>query len=494
MRNMKNILKYINLLLVILLLASCQDFLDVNEDPNNPVAVSPDLILPTAQVYSANLMQTDRRINCLGNMLMYNWSQSDGFSWYGDEFKYNVTSSFYQNNFNYAYSNVLKQYQVLDQLDSTFSNYKAVARIMKAYHYQLLVDMYGDVPYSEALLRSGQATPKYDDAKTIYEDLIVKLTGAIKLINSSQNLVKPGADDVIFKGDMTKWKQFANTVKLRILVRQSSMSGRDTYLKEQFNLITQDGSGFITSDVGVNPGYAKDANKQNPLWDSFGQDVVGSQTMSGDATCATDFVLTYLTDLKDPRINYIYEKPSTGHLGVPQGLLDYDTPVVDAFIPTKVSNIGPGILKSFSQSAILYTLAESYLNQSEARFKGFISSGDDAKTLYQKGIEASFTYLGATGAAAYYNQVKNLVGWDASTNKLQAIITQKWIAENGLTAEQSWFDYSRTGFPSGLPISKQATTTNRPVRLFYPAGEYSSNGGNIPKQPNAFTEKIFWAK
>ncbi len=491
---MKKFLKYASLLSVVVLMAACQDFLDVNEDPNNPVSVSPDLVLPTAQVYTANVMHNNRYLNNLGNMMMYNWSQSDGYAWYPDEFKYNVTSSFYQQIFNYSYSNTLKMYHVLDQLDSTYSYYRAIGKIMKAYHFQLLVDCYGNIPYSEALKRSGEATPKYDDAKTIYEDLVVQLTDAIRLINEGENAKVPGADDAIFGGDMSKWKKFANSVKLRILIRQSSMSGRETYLKEQFNIIASEGSGYITADVGVNPGYTNIENQQNPFWDTFGKDVSGTETMNNKATCATDYILTFLTGTNDPRIDRIYEKPSDGHLGVPQGLLDYDTPVVDAYVPEKVSNIGPGILKGANQNAIIYTLAESYFNQAEAHFRGLITTGDDAKTLYQKGIQASFDYLGATGAQAYYSQVKNLVGWDASANKLQAIITQKWIALNGLTAEQSWFDYNRTGFPAGLPISRLASTNDRPVRLFYPAGEYSSNGENVPAQPNAFTEKIFWGK
>ena len=160
---MKNILKYANLLIVVLLLASCEDFLDVNVDPNNPTTVTPELILPVAQKYSANLIQaTDgggRRANTIGNMLMYNWSQSDGFAWYPDEFKYNVTSSFYTGIFSNSYTQSLKQYQILTQLDEKFDYYKAIGMIMKAYHFQLLVDFYGDVPYTEALLRKENATP-----------------------------------------------------------------------------------------------------------------------------------------------------------------------------------------------------------------------------------------------------------------------------------------------------------------------------------------------
>ena len=118
----------------------------------------------------------------------------------------------------------------------------------------------------------------------------------------------------------------------------------------------------------------------------------------------------------------------------------------------------------------------------------------DAKTLYENGVKASFDYLGATGYTGYITQIKNLVKWESSSNKLQAIITQKWIAVNSITAEQSWFDYSRTGYPAGLPISLQASKSDRPVRLYYTSEEISSNGANVPAQPDAFTGKIFWAK
>ena len=223
---MKNILKYLNVLIVILLLTSCEEYLDVNVDPNNPTSATPDLILPVAQKYTANIIHASdgggRRANSIGNMIMYNWSQSDGFAWYPDEFKYNVTSSFYSTIFNDSYSSALKQYQLLTQLEEKYDYYKAIGMIMKAYHFQLLVDFYGDVPYSEALLRKDNATPKYDKAVDIYADLLVQLDAAITLINGAKLPVAPGADDVMFGGDMTKWKQFANTVKLRIAVRSKN--------------------------------------------------------------------------------------------------------------------------------------------------------------------------------------------------------------------------------------------------------------------------------
>jgi len=494
---MKNIIKFAILLMVLGLAASCsEDYLDVNTDPNNPTAVTPDLILPVAQLYTARVVQGDRRLNHLGNMMMYNWSQSDGYAWYPDEFKYLVTSSFYQGIFNDTYSTALKQYEILNNLeDPKYDYYKAISMIMKAYHYQILVDCYGDVPYTEALGRSLNPTPKYDGAQGIYEDLIVKLTAAIALIKNATDQDEPSTDNAMFAGDMDKWVQFANTVKLRILVRQSDMAGRASYITTEMGVITSEGSGFMTQNVAVNPGFiAKEEGKQNVIWDFLGWDASGTQTMTGKATCASDYIIAYLTSTNDTaRLNRLYEKPKDGHLGVPQGLLDYDTPVVDALVPEKVSNMGPGILKTADQSAIIFTLAENYFNQAEAANKGFITVADGGQALYEKGITASFVTLGSTAekAVAYYSQ--GLVGWSSATDKVEAIITQKWIATNGLTAEQSWFDYSRTGFPSGLPVSLLASTPDRPVRLFYVAGELSSNGANVPAQPNAFTSKVFWA-
>lgn len=493
---MKNILISIKMFAVILLLTSCSDnYLDVNTDPNNPTSVSPDLVLPVALNYSAFTQERNRGQNTLGNMLMYNWSQSDGFSWYNDEFLYSVTPSFYQQIFDYTYGNALKQYQVLaTNEDPVYGYYKAIGEIMKAYHFQILTDTYGDIPYSEALQRGGNPTPSYDDALTIYEDLIVKLSDAITLIsatsaNTEVQAVLPGMDDGIMNGDMDKWVKFANTVKLRILTRQLDMSGRGGYLTTEFSKFTA--ADVMMSNIEVQIGYTNATSQQNPKWAAFGANVAGTVTLNNSATCATPFVLNHLMTTNDGRLDRIYERPVTGHLGVIQGEQDYDVPVVDQFIPALVSNIGPGVMKGANQAAVLMTAAETNFNLAEAAMKGYM--GGAAKDYYEAGIQASFDYLGASNASGYYGQNMNLVGWDASANKMEAIITQKWVALNGIDAMQSWFDYNRTGYPSNLPISILASTADRPVRLAYPSSELTSNGVNLPAQPNVFSDKVFWA-
>lgn len=485
---MKNKL-FILTILIALLSVSCEDFLDVNVDPNNPVVVTPDLVLPVGQAYTAKLMQQDRGVNHLGNMFMYNWSETYGFSWYDEEFKYLVTTTFYDNLFDDSYSSALKQYEELTKYGEEYGHYAAIGEIMKAYHFQLLVDLYGDIPYTQALMRGGNATPAYDNQEVIYDDLLVKLSDAIAAIKAADEnpmSVAPGEDDIMFGGNTTKWIQFANTIKVRILTRVSDVKPAD-FISAEMAVINEEGSGFISSDVAVNPGYLAEVGKQNPYWDELGADVSGTVRMSNDATCATQYILDYLAGTNDARLNYMYEEPEDGHKGVEQG-----SNPGDDYAASKVSNIGVGHLKGATMDAVIFTLAESNLNMAELAFKGF---GGDPAVYYEAGIVASFKYLmgdalGETEGKAYV--AKN--GYASAPNKIEAIITQKWLATNGITAEQSWFDYSRTGYPSDLPVSLLATTADRPVRLVYPSSEITANSKNVPGQKDAFTDKIFWGK
>jgi hypothetical protein len=466
---MKKITIFLNLALLLIIASSCESFLDVNEDPNNPIDVSSDLKLPVALNYTNSVLNARTSTNSLGNLMMANWSQSDGYSWYLTEFQYNVTPSFYSGIWDSTYGSALKQYNTMDTDAENNEYYQAIAKIMKAYHFQILVDTYGDIPYSEALKRGANTTPAYDDALSIYEDLIVKLDEAISLINSGSSNVNvnvPGSDDGVYAGNMAEWKKFANTVKLRILVRQSDLSGRAEYITNEFTKIANEGSGYITVDAGSNIGYNNSTGQQSTFYGTYKANVEGTLLNNFKATCATPFVLNALTNLNDSRIDFIYEIPLSGsHLGVEQGLSPYPSPV-GTLGEDNVSNIGPGLLVSDEQDVIIFTLAEASFLQAEAAHKSLIKT-ITAKDAYEKGVKASFNYLGAN-IGDYLTQATPLTNWAASPNKIEAIITQKWLALNGINAGQTWFDYSRTGYPTGLPVSLQASTSDRPVRLAYP--------------------------
>lgn len=493
---MKKINLYILTVLFLTGFISCsEDWLDVNDSTQNPTSVGPQFTLPVALNYTAQYIFYDgrgRHANTLGNMMMYNWSQSDGYSWYYDEFQYLVNTNFYDDIWDDAYNEAMRNYaDIVNQNDDNTENYIAISKIMLAYHFQMLVDAYGDIPYSEALQREENRQPKFDDAQEVYIGLLSTITEAFDLMDAAEvnpNALTPSDDDIMFAGNMDKWRRFGNTLKLRMLTRISGVSGLQSVITDEFNWINSNGAGFLTTDALVNPGYVNEEDKQSPFWASFGQTVAGANLNNYLATCATDYVLEYLTDTDDPRINYIYEVPEDGHLGAPQGWEGYP----DGYTEEFVSNLGTGVLKGVDMGAPLFTLAETNFLLAEAVEKGFLSG--NAKSLYQEGIIASFNYLGVEeDAAEYYTSFIEDVSWDASPNKLKAIITQKWIALNSINGFESWMEYNRTGYPENLPISLLAPGNSRPVRLMYPSREISTNGGNVPAQPDVFTEKVFWA-
>src|SRR5699024_1267106 len=180
--------------------------------------------------------------------------------------------------------------------------YQAIGKIMKAYHFQILVDLFGKVPYENALGRKKNITPEYEDGDVIYEAILDSLTSANNLIDSmrllaeaildsltsANNLIEStnpttaeavGEEDVVYGGDMLKWEKFANTLKIRILTRLSDKKDA-SFINGELDTIDMD-VGFIEDDVGVNPGYmAEEKNKQNPYWNDLGMDDSGDITLT----------------------------------------------------------------------------------------------------------------------------------------------------------------------------------------------------------------------
>ena len=475
---------------------SCsEEFLDVNNNPNNPPVSTPGLTLTVAQEYFATLNSTS--MNYLGNFIVYNWAVPSNWSAGQELIKYNVNNTFYANIFEDSYADIFKNLTYVKNVEDAsgaadYGNYDAIVETLKGFQYQHLVDLYGDVPFSEANLRGANTTPKYDDAETIYKAEIDSLTAAATLaLNPAENAENPGSSDIIFGGDMTKWAQFANTIKLRMLVRLSN-TGQDSYIQTQIGLIDANGAGYITDDVSSNPGYSANEFQESPFYGYAGYNEAGEEMDRHDYTVASDYLITKLQDNNDPRIDFLFDLPANDdtHKGVKQAI----SLPGSGFTADDLSKIGEGLLKSPDQDQPLMLLAEALFLESEATVRGYIAGGDAAaKELYNDGIQASFDYLGAEGAEDYYTQTKENVSWDASSNKIEAIITQKYFALNGVSGIESWIELTRTGFPSGLPIPEDSDG-KRPVRLLYPSSEYARNSANVPATTtaDAFNNPPFW--
>ncbi|CAA0153447.1 SusD/RagB family nutrient-binding outer membrane lipoprotein [Tenacibaculum maritimum] len=498
----KQIIKFIVLFAFSIASISCSDFLDVNEDPNNPTTSTPKLTLPVIQ--RDLLALNARSMNYMGNFMVYNWSTPSNWSSNQNLIRYNITTNTFSNIWETSYADIFKNITYIENFKKgtvDYTAYKIISKTLKGFQYQYLVDLYGDIPYTEANLRADNLTPAYDKAETIYKDLIAKLTEAATLAtNLPANYENPGSQDIIFSGDMQKWAQFANTIKLRLLIRMSK-TGQDSYITSEIAKIDANGAGYITTNVIGNPGYSDNENRQNPFFGYQGK-APNQNTPNdrNDFTTATDYAINFLgTTTNDPRMERLYSKADNGGY---HGAEQSTALPSKGFTSKDLSHVGPGLLIDSKQDQPLMLYAEALLLQAEAMVRGYISGGDAAaKAKYEEAITSSFEFLKVPDATissqTYYNQAIPNVSWDNSANKLQAIAIQKWVALNGVSGVESWIEVTRTGYPSNLPTPTEANSGGkRPVRLLYPESEVSRNPLNVPAQTKdaVFTNIPFWNK
>jgi hypothetical protein len=526
--------------------ASCKKYLDINTNPNSPTASNPDYVLPEAIVYTASQASA---LNTYGAETAGMQANAGGYGGFGDWWTYDWSTSDYTNLWSGTYDALQDfQYVINSTKDSTdLAYYTAIGDIMKAYNFETLVDAYNDVPYSQALQAPTIVSPKYDSASAVYVSIAKLLDTAINLINNApSNVVAvPSSSDPLFGGTMTTWKQFANTVKLRLIVRASSVVS--------FPNTTFDAAGFLTTDAIVNPGYAKGsgsggATQQNPSWDAWVAHYDNSTSNRAWMACLYAFGFYNGAKLSDTmRMRAIYYdwdsiNPNNNYYRY-GNQLGYGGPISINFAPaytnawyctsfgqpessiTSTNSLGGniGIMKDPTQGQPLILASESYFLQAEANLRGIVAGVDSNN--FNAGVLASYTYLyeyasgsllaGCVPADSVWkyryldNPTSYLVNYNlagTTAQKLEAIITQKYIAVNMITSQEAWNEYRRTHYPVTSPFTtnpytsmvstlSQATRADKlPTRIMYPNTEYSSNSTNVPASVSPYTSLIFWAQ
>ncbi|WP_375447075.1 SusD/RagB family nutrient-binding outer membrane lipoprotein [uncultured Fibrella sp.] len=526
---MKKTSLYWLLTLVALVTSSCDNYLDINANPNSAISASAQLVLPQAIVSAAGLSSSYNNYGAHFGGYMAN---AGGFSGFGNLLNYNLVTGDYNGLWVNTYDNLQDFKYVIDQTEGVEGQgyFNATAKIMTVLDFARLVDAFGNVPYSEALLGNAGRTPKYDDAATIYQDLVVKLDAAIAAIDAAKfPLALNSSSDPLFKGNMTTWKQFANTLKLRLLIRMSGVSALSSFVTTKFAALDKT-LGFLTTDAIVNPGYIKQDGKQNPTWGTWGYTVAGA--LANSSRIPTQFAFGFykgqkLTDTGRGTVIYKNFASTTAptpinQLGnesnAPAIIASYSTWYTGTFNSASSITDALGVLKGPSMGQPIMLASEAYFLQAEAQLKGYLPG--TFATSFDQGITQSFTYL--------YKDVTNVVGAGknvtadvatyktdnatsylvnialATTNeqRLEAIITQKYIALNMINSEEGWNEYRRTGYPKTDPagngytnIASNKSNSTRPdklpTRILYPSSEQSYNAANF-KAVNQFADLIFW--
>lgn len=535
--------KYFLLPIVGIALISCR--LDDNLTPNKVLA---DNVLPTLRLAGAS---TDAykvqagTMNGLGNAWMNTWSGN--FASFGNPFtvesNLEVSTTYRATLFQDTYKTVTRFQRIIDE-STKFPNYAAVAKIQKAYYMQYIVDLYGNVPYSEAFKEFDNVNPKYDKDVDVYKGLVAELLEAKSLIaaNSANPAFKiESTSDPIFKGNLVKWNEFANTVLLKYAVHLANTSNAEGIALRNQIITALAGAQFISGDVSINPGYSNaSADAQNPLYNNFGlQTYSGSENTNGyRLMTASDHAIktlqgdpTKITNgISDARIAYVfttgkkYNKTAgggaVGYYGFPQGMTNDDYKVflgytVDDPKPSinNFSFLG-GIFATTGSGALtngyLMLKSESELLQAEAALRGYGGfAGDQAH--FEQGIKNSFvfdytqvnpaaTVAANADAASYITAISSnpKVGWVGTTeDKIAAIQYQRWVALINYNGIESYINYLRTGYPV-TPLATKTVRSNKPYRMLYPASEYSSNTANVPNltlaqifEKNEFTPFIY---
>jgi hypothetical protein len=477
---------------------------DVN--PNVPSDVSPKFILSGALVNTAQLM---RGANLGGSdyaeLYMGYWAVSGDYIPVTTTLTYQTTSDYYSGNWDNGFLNMknYRQMELLAAQDPNAVYYTAIAKIMEGFGFERLVDQYNDIPYSTALKGGSVNFPTFDKASDVYNSLISQLDTAIIIINTAPATAEnPGNFDVMFKGDMSKWILFANTVKLKILMNMAQSSGGPTIITRELSGLTSASFLGPYQDAEVNPGFSNNSyNQQSPFYNDLGYSTSGAVQNNESYYRACSYIVNFMYSTADTlRLYQMFapnaQKPSVV-LGRPFGSnvsVNQDN--------QNISGMGPGLLKTADSGAVILPASESLFKQAEATLDGYLTGGvAGAGALYQTAVEESFRELQVPNFAAVADSFvttnnSQKVNFAKSSNQLQTILIQEWLADSGVDPLDSWNNWRRLGYPTDLPVSQFGgnVAPHVPYRLLYPTSEYSYNSANVAAEGtiNNLTSKIFW--
>ncbi|MEO6285926.1 MAG: SusD/RagB family nutrient-binding outer membrane lipoprotein [Dyadobacter sp.] len=441
------------------LLAGCGDSLEkVNENPNEAIVAQPEYLLANSIKSNADLILGSDASMETTTLFVQHWAKIQ----YTDVDKYTVSISNVQNVWTNLYSQGLTDFSTIIKIGEETGNvnYQAVGLILKSWSFQLLTDLYGDIPYTQAVKINETLTPKYDAQKDVYLGLLSDLKRASELINTGGS---PISGDLVYNGNLTKWKKFANSLRLRIALRIADKDPQTA--KTVIAELAANKSALIASNDEIAQLVYLSSPNQNP---------VSRDRETRDDYRVSKSVIDKLQELKDPRLaiyaNKTVDATPTGYIGVTNGL-PADSAAKLGF--TKTSKLGDYFTAPSSPSVFL-AYSEVLFNLAEAAQRGFIP--DNAADLYKAAVTASLQQfkVSATDITAYLAQPA--VAYSAANYK-KSIGDQKWLAlfSQGLEAYTEW---RRLDFPQLKPAYAGVLGGKFPLRLTYPTGEQALNGAN----------------
>jgi|SRR5680860_411224 len=471
--------KYLLIFAIMAFSFSCSDFGDINVDPKSATAVPAETLFANATKNLADQMTSTSVNSNIFRLFAQTWTTTT----YVDEPNYNLTTRDQPGTFwDTFYRDILKDLDETRKIlmstdDATIlpavrNNQFALIDILEVYSYHVLVDVFADVPYSQAL-DPDNVLPAYDDDAATYASIIAQLDQAIASISDGEESF--GEFDLIYGGDMAAWVRFANSLKLRLAVRIASVDAG-----KAATMATQAVAGGVFSSNADNASfqYLASAPNTNPVW------VALVQSGRQDFIPANTFV-DVTNELEDPRRTAFFDDNLDDGVYA-GGLYGQNSPYADYTHLGDVFNQPdtPGILLDYSEVEFLLA---------EASELGLIGTPADAEAHYNNAVTASFEFYGVAGVEAYLSKPEVAYATAAPTWQ-EKIAVQKWLSlfNRGFEA---WVTYRKYGFPelTIAPVSMLPV----PRRYTYPQDEPTVNGGSYSAGSSAIggdelDSRVFW--
>ncbi|MDB5156530.1 MAG: hypothetical protein JWR50_1237, partial [Mucilaginibacter sp.] len=449
----KNNLKTIAILALTFIAFGCKKITNINTSPNNPPlsTATPQVLFPSAVASSAGRIGGELQI--LGGFWSQYYTQYTTANQFRNIDSYNLTQNDLNANWNELFQGALEDYQlsITQAKAKGLNNFVLMSTCMKAYTYEVLADLYDQVPYTQALQGAAATQPTYDKGHDVYLGLIKEIDAALA---ANYNVDLAGADaatDFTFGGDMTKWAQFANTLELKMYLRMINAYPADA--QAGVTKLFANGVGFLSVDAGIPSNvFTNTPNKDNPFFE-YNQRSLNTTT---NIKASTTFI-SYLEAVNDPRIVPLFG--STTPKSINQG--DYN-----GSNPDYATAANP--VQTPTDPVWFISAAESHFLQAEAIVRYGVAG--NAADEYLAGIKASFEANGLTDAAATTYAAQSAIAFPAGTTdaKIQAIITQKWVSNaQGCHALESFFDQQRTGYPKISAVYSSDQTNYIPGQWVY---------------------------
>ncbi|GGE94993.1 SusD/RagB family nutrient-binding outer membrane lipoprotein [Hymenobacter cavernae] len=513
---------------VILGITSCDKdkFLDVNTDPNNPLVAAPSNLLPSTAITTG--FANGNEINRITSLLVQHVAGTGTQS--APQDVYNIRGGLDNQWQNELYAGALQNAQSMieaaDRLNSPA--YAGIGKLLKAYNFAMTTDLWGDIPYSQALQGLGNLQPRFDTQQDIYkgnaalgvQSLFDLVKEGLADLDKTSTFNPSGTDDPIYGGSLVKWKKMGNTMLLKLA---NTVSRRDPDLAKSIinEVLNKGAASYISANADdFEVPFGSSVGSRNPIYtfnyDNRTTDILLSQRLLDSMAVRNDprlpffFTTTPTPDLKsNPQVNptgttttlpgptagtfLTFTGYQNGTPGAGPGVLAnrsrYGSYVIGS--STTPGGVGGAPIRLLTNFQRLFIQAESAL---------ILGTQGDPQALLRDAVRASMVKAGVADVAvtAYFAANPTLVTLSGRTDAaskqkdLNKIMTQKWIAWVG-NGYEAYNDYRRTGFPRlALALNPQGDNGTLPVRFVYPASESSGNANNTPNPLPGTAERVWW--